>query len=210
VALDWREREWLAAFLKGETMPAGSMNFEALDGFFHALVIGPDLVMPSEYLPEVWGEGPVFEGSEQLQKVMTLMQRHWNAIAARRSADAPPAIWLEAHEDAPPGAHWAMGFERGVRLRALGWAAVAVDESAELALECIRALAVQALQDWERAEHLDALPEHVAELAAFWRARPARREPIRAQKVGRNEACPCGSGKKWKKCCGAGSMGVVH
>jgi uncharacterized protein YecA (UPF0149 family) len=29
-------------------------------------------------------------------------------------------------------------------------------------------------------------------------------EPYRApQKVGRNEPCPCGSGKKYKKCCGA-------
>jgi len=27
----------------------------------------------------------------------------------------------------------------------------------------------------------------------------------RAVKVGRNEKCPCGSGKKWKKCCGAAS-----
>ncbi|HRR07009.1 MAG TPA: SPASM domain-containing protein, partial [Victivallales bacterium] len=26
--------------------------------------------------------------------------------------------------------------------------------------------------------------------------------PLRFQKVGRNEACPCGSGKKYKKCCG--------
>lgn len=27
-------------------------------------------------------------------------------------------------------------------------------------------------------------------------------EPIRGQsKVGRNEPCPCGSGKKYKKCC---------
>ncbi|MBT8004846.1 MAG: hypothetical protein HN578_18205, partial [Rhodospirillales bacterium] len=25
----------------------------------------------------------------------------------------------------------------------------------------------------------------------------------RVQKVGRNEPCPCGSGKKFKKCCGA-------
>ncbi len=25
----------------------------------------------------------------------------------------------------------------------------------------------------------------------------------RAVKVGRNDACPCGSGKKWKKCCGS-------
>lgn len=28
-------------------------------------------------------------------------------------------------------------------------------------------------------------------------------EPVRAvQKVGRNEPCPCGSGAKFKKCCG--------
>ena len=26
-----------------------------------------------------------------------------------------------------------------------------------------------------------------------------------AKKVGRNDPCPCGSGKKYKKCCGAGS-----
>ncbi len=28
------------------------------------------------------------------------------------------------------------------------------------------------------------------------------REPIRVTKVGRNDPCPCGSGKKYKKCCG--------
>lgn len=27
-------------------------------------------------------------------------------------------------------------------------------------------------------------------------------QPIKSQKVGRNEPCPCGSGKKYKKCCG--------
>ena len=40
------------------------MNFEQLDGFFHALVLGPDMMMPSEYLKELWGEGPVFDDSE--------------------------------------------------------------------------------------------------------------------------------------------------
>jgi len=28
-------------------------------------------------------------------------------------------------------------------------------------------------------------------------------EPVRVEKVGRNDPCPCGSGKKFKKCCGA-------
>jgi preprotein translocase subunit SecA len=30
----------------------------------------------------------------------------------------------------------------------------------------------------------------------------SKRQPKKVQKVGRNEACPCGSGKKYKQCCG--------
>ena len=36
-----------------------------------------------------------------------------------------------------------------------------------------------------------------------------KKQPVRktaAQKVGRNDPCPCGSGKKYKKCCGAGQF----
>ncbi|MBK3844158.1 hypothetical protein G3A42_40470 [Paraburkholderia aspalathi] len=37
------------------------------------------------------------------------------------------------------------------------------------------------------------------------RPRPIVAEP----KVGRNEPCPCGSGKKYKKCCGSGNCPAV-
>ena len=39
----------------------------------------------------------------------------------------------------------------------------------------------------------------------FWDAEVAvHHEPVRVgPKVGRNDVCPCGSGKKYKKCCGA-------
>lgn len=30
-----------------------------------------------------------------------------------------------------------------------------------------------------------------------------KQAPVRVDKVGRNDPCPCGSGKKFKKCCGA-------
>lgn len=30
-----------------------------------------------------------------------------------------------------------------------------------------------------------------------------KQQPIKTKKIGRNEPCPCGSGKKYKKCCGA-------
>ena len=31
-----------------------------------------------------------------------------------------------------------------------------------------------------------------------------KEEPKTTQKVGRNDPCPCGSGKKYKNCCGRG------
>ena len=32
---------------------------------------------------------------------------------------------------------------------------------------------------------------------------PEKKEPVRVgKKIGRNEPCPCGSGKKYKNCCG--------
>lgn len=35
-------------------------------------------------------------------------------------------------------------------------------------------------------------------------ALPPPVDPVRAEKTpGRNDPCPCGSGKKYKKCCGA-------
>ncbi|NMB42398.1 MAG: preprotein translocase subunit SecA [Firmicutes bacterium] len=34
-------------------------------------------------------------------------------------------------------------------------------------------------------------------------ASPPKRTPVTVKKVGRNEPCPCGSGKKYKRCCGA-------
>ena len=32
-----------------------AMNLEQLDGFFAALICGPNIVLPSEYLPRFWG-----------------------------------------------------------------------------------------------------------------------------------------------------------
>jgi preprotein translocase subunit SecA len=34
-------------------------------------------------------------------------------------------------------------------------------------------------------------------------SRPQNRQPVSAEKIGRNEPCPCGSGKKYKRCHGA-------
>ena len=55
---------------------------------------------------------------------------------------------------------------------------------------------------------LGLVPDALAEYAHFGRAvlggvrETAAPAPKRMSKAGRNDPCPCGSGKKFKKCCG--------
>jgi len=50
----------------------------------------------------------------------------------------------------------------------------------------------------------------VQDLRLFWMQHPPKSVPVRNEdKVARNEPCPCGSGLKYKKCCGA-VAGTVH
>ena len=58
------------------------------------------------------------------------------------------------------------------------------------------------------AEHLYQLPQWDGIFDAETRKRltleqKRSRTIVKGQKIGRNDPCPCGSGKKYKKCCGA-------
>jgi preprotein translocase subunit SecA len=67
----------------------------------------------------------------------------------------------------------------------------------------------QALLDAAVARHAEATPEAVGDVLEQMRAvaqstpPPARPSAAAAPKIGRNDLCPCGSGKKFKKCHGA-------
>jgi len=74
-----------------------------------------------------------------------------------------------------------------------------------------RALAVEGLGD--RAAVLERLQDFYSEAgmpkeaeaveSALRRERGAEAVPAGKERIGRNDPCPCGSGKKYKKCCGA-------
>ena len=73
---------------------------------------------------------------------------------------------------------------------------VFVDE--QLAL--VRAEVLSRLQD-DRYKLIEDTIEELEWWACF--QPPVQPQPsVRKKKVGRNEPCPCGSGKKYKKCCG--------
>ncbi len=218
------EEAWLSGFLVSRQVPETTMPFEMLDGFLTALVIGPELVLPSEYLPIIWGTdnaaGPEWDGRAQLDHFMTLLTRHWNAIAARRTANAPQLPHIELFGEALPGEEWADGFLTGIDMRGEAWQPIFDDRRADQMVLPIIALSSEVPEEIRnemtedmREATLDQLPVALQMIAAWWRSPDRsgmRREPARSDKVGRNEPCPCGSGKKFKKCCGAAGGSTLH
>jgi uncharacterized protein len=212
------ERGWLDDFLGSDELLPESMSLPHLEGFFTALVIGPELVMPSDYLPEIWGTtpgAPEFENSEQAEVVTGLLMRHWNTIAARIETGHPIVPLIREHSLAIDASEWAEGFMRGVALREGAWRALFRDRQGASIVGLIASLGGEPDDEdamgppKEVTDAAEQLPETVAAIAEFWQARRTNlRGPHRVSKVGRNDPCPCGSGRKFKKCCGA--PGRVH
>jgi uncharacterized protein len=117
---------------------------------------------------------------------------------------------------------WADGFFRAVDDFAADWPDPdARDELAGLyaeLLETVAALVMDPASDefrafaakgWKdadpsRDELIDEACFAVQDLRLWWVDHPPKRAPLRtAEKPGRNDACPCGSGLKYKKCHGA-------
>ncbi|MBM0105283.1 UPF0149 family protein [Steroidobacter sp. S1-65] len=214
------ELDKLADFLDALPSPE-AMNIEQMDGFFCALIVGPELVMPSEYWPRVLGadaEGAAFETMTQAQSIMELATRHWNTIARTlNEGDIHLPLFLGDEGGEVRGNDWAKGFMDGVMMRLDAWQSFMEDEEEAAAIVPIMALAhednpelkseFEELLREDREDLLELMAEGVAEMYDYFlpmRAQPAPpAQPfVRDQpKVGRNEPCPCGSGKKYKQCC---------
>ncbi|MFG6440219.1 UPF0149 family protein [Roseateles sp. LKC17W] len=219
----------LDAFLLDSDTDEG-MRLDMLDGFLHALAIGPETVMPSRWLPLVWRRAdgamlPVVESLDEANHLIGLVMRHFNSIV-RGFEQRPPMVepcWgttqygdLGEYEDAEA---WAYGFDEGVKLSRPAWQPLLDDAEASRWYRPIGLLGADEFSDDQDAltrtpEQREALAAQIEEsllrLHAFWlplRQAVAEREQARrlSGKVGRNEPCPCGSGKKFKKCCGAPS-----
>jgi uncharacterized protein len=222
------ERERLGGFLRGLTNP-DRLTLEGLDGLFCALIAGPDTVMPSEYLPVVWGgemaDEDAFESDAEANELLGLMMRHWNAIVDEYEKERVYLpLFDEPDEKGVPGRQWARGFMRAVAMRRRGWKSMFTDEQ-EGQLLTIALVAGEVEPSWPETPLTDELSERIEALmgagagrayhrfaaerrAAARLAREAQTVRRESAKVGRNEPCPCGSGRKYKQCCGAAGPGL--
>src|SRR6266705_1783678 len=103
------EYDELEAFLGSNAVPQDCMDLEMLDGFLTAIVSGPELIQPSEWLPVVWSDSqrsvsPVSQNNEQAERILSLVLRLQNSI--RRTLSESPTRFkplLYHPEDNPKG-----------------------------------------------------------------------------------------------------------
>ena len=201
-----------------EGMDEGLLGLSELDGFFTAIASGPELVLPSEWLPSVWGEqAPEWGTSEDFMKIFQLMTRHYNGVV---NALMTPDYLFEPifNEREVEGRlytvvdEWCGGYMRGVSLCAKAW-----DEGGDEVFEMLQPILLFSGEaGWEVLDQMDdeavvelqaAIPRAVQEIHGFWlakrgagdsmRSEEERPEPLRAP----DDPCPCGSGKPFRKCC---------
>lgn len=206
------------------------MTLDMLDGFLHAVAIGPVTVMPSRWLPKVWGqhEGAMMPPTDSLDEVnhwLGVVMRHFNSIVWGFE-QRPPLVapcWATVRysdsEEFDDAEMWAYGFTEGVKLSQAAWQTLLDDTDGQ---RWYRPMGLLGEDDFSADQDaLTRTPEQRAALAAeieasllhihaFWlprrQALGGRQQAQRmSTKVGRNEPCPCGSGKKFKKCCGTPS-----
>ena len=145
----------------------------------------------------------------------------------------PPDVEDDEDEDPewadfPAGAGWAVGFLHGMGLREAAWSQ-RMEDNEDVADDVAMLFALSrtgddedsaqdgpsahdedvdgdnALDAEQRLDAIDVLADMLHDLHCLriheLRPAPARREA----EPGRNDECPCGSGRKYKKCCGAAS-----
>jgi uncharacterized protein len=219
---------WLG-FLASPAAPKGAMSVLELDGYLSGVVVAPSLIPPSRWIVPLWGDDePVFEDDDQVTTVLGAVMVRYNALIAEidaslgrleatRICDYRPMF--QPADTKPKHAairQWANGFWKAMALDPKGWSAFAEDERTQILITpFVGFVQLDDPDKFEPAENIDELLDEAA--AAIPRAllilrkiakmragrKPSRRIETAQLKIGRNDPCPCGSGKKFKRCCAA-------
>jgi len=226
----------LADRLEASTDPE-ALTLEGVDGLFCALIASPRTVLPNEYLPAIFGpEQSAFTGLDDANVTMGFLMRYWNSIIADLEHESIhlPFVFEEPHGGLV-GREWAQGFLAGTRLARDGWKEL-FDSDREGDLFMIPLLAGEVDPTWPKEPITPEFEEQVLHsksvgfLRSYRHFADARRRAAMSSydraasmqeahsnpyvrpdpKVGRNDPCPRGSGKKFKKCCAASSGEPFH
>jgi len=115
----------LDAFLMSDEMPEEGMDISTLDGFLAAIVLNPNMIMPSQWLPWVWDmdnaeESPEFASIEEASRISGYIMRHYNmALLSIDGGWFEPLLFSLAQPDGSEfydAEGWCAGFMLGVSM----------------------------------------------------------------------------------------------
>jgi uncharacterized protein len=116
--------ERLDAFLLSDRVPANCMGLSDLDGFLTGIVLGPELILPSEWLPVIWGtDEPDFASTEEALAILGTIMSRYIEIVTNLDADPrrfDPVFWQRQGGEIVVE-DWAAGFLDAIRLRVTAW-----------------------------------------------------------------------------------------
>lgn len=200
----------LRAFLESVS---SAMSLPQADGFLTGIVSMPTTLMPSDWQPRLLGEH-TFSSIHEADRVFGLIMRLFNEILTglNQGRAVRPSVSLDEEELSK----WCKGYLEASRMDAV-WRN---DEYGQATLLPFGVLAGefdlvgeegadgQIIEDPSAhiRKYRRSLSTWVLDLHEHWIAwrRDGMQTPARpaSPKAGRNDRCPCGSGLKYKRCCG--------
>jgi len=191
------------------------LDSSELDGFFAALACSPETILPSLWMPALWGDesnSPEWESEDEFIRFSNAIFDQYNAVISEFNSDQYQALFLESEIDGTIFNivdEWCEGFTKGLLL----WGGLNEIDAAVVSENTEAILFFAGDGDLERRlsmsngqiESMQKLIEPNVQclFGHFSEARRKEGAPIvnKSPKIGRNDPCSCGSGKKFKKCC---------
>jgi uncharacterized protein len=219
--------------LLAEPALAEAMRLDEIQGYLCAALSGPQPISEDDWLADVLGSEDALESEAGREASVLLRAFASALEAELASGEPPVLLLYAKDEDDENGPSdylpWCQAYLAGVDAADDDWFEfLGEDEdegdSDEVSYIDERLFPLMVLtgeaeaaarehgDEWPTGEELEQLqndceedlPQAVTDIHRFWLAKRGT-QTIRRDlpKVGRNEPCPCGSGKKFKQCCGA-------
>ena len=203
-----REIDWLEEILMKYGMDDSVLCFSELDGLLTAILSGPNMVSPNIWLSAIWGGGdyhPKWSSEREMERFVSLCFQHMNDLLLSCGHEY---VCFQTFLDL------CLQFACYMKGKSL-------DEWAGLPGELRPSLEVIALHGVEKnfpvlekmtgeqfEKSISLIQPAALALYQYWlsvRMSEASSRPVPVKGAenmpGRNDPCPCGSGKKFKKCC---------
>jgi uncharacterized protein len=195
----------LRNYLISDHAPDNCMDLSDLDGFLAGIIVGPESILPSEWLPVIWdGEEPEFASEDEMRTVLSAIMGRYDEIVTCLNDDSKtfdPIFW-EGPDGQVIAADWAAGFLDAVALRPRAWEPLITHHRAGMMMLPILLLNGDAEFDAGPddaveeedflAEVPDIIPACVAGIHEFWSRRRERQKPM----PNRNRRSPGGGRRR--------------